>query len=408
MKPEYTTSILSSFNGAAPAGKPAASHRKTPPFSLRLSEEEREFLDQQAGKQPLGAYIREQLLGDAVRQKRRTVRKPQISDTRYATLLAMLGDSRLSSNHLLKTENEHVEVYEIRGFVSGDLHGAFHEAYAMSKGTKASQFLYSLSLNPPSHAKVSTQEFQEAIGRIEDKLHLTNQPRAIVFHEKEGRRHCHVVWSRIKADEMKAIHLPHTKRKLMEISRDLYIQHGWEMPQGMIDRTRRNSLNMSFGEWQQARRLGKDPRAVKRDFQSAWAECDNRAGFADALKERGYVLAQGDRRGFVALDRHCNVFAVSKWVGIKAKDIRAGLGETQGLPTAQQAREQIAQGMIGQLETFQSRQAQLVAARQALYQSAKSRYDAKPPSGPVGTGRQTIKTRRSGIKRAAGTIPYRL
>lgn len=31
------------------------------------------------------------------------------------------------------------------------------------------------------------------------------QPRAVVFHEKENRRHCHVVWSRIDTEAMKAI-----------------------------------------------------------------------------------------------------------------------------------------------------------------------------------------------------------
>ena len=56
---------------------------------------------------------------------------------------------------------------------------------------------------------------------------------------------------------MKAVLLPYTKCKLMEISRDLYLKLGWEMPRGTIDRTKRNALNVSFGEWQQARRFSK-------------------------------------------------------------------------------------------------------------------------------------------------------
>ena len=69
---------------------------------------------------------------------------------------------------------------------------------------------------------------------IEQKLGLEDQPRAIVFHEKDGRRHCHAVWSRIDAQEMKAINLPFFKNRLMEISRELYLEHGWDMPHGMI------------------------------------------------------------------------------------------------------------------------------------------------------------------------------
>lgn len=37
----------------------------------------------------------------------------------------------------------------------------------------------------------------EAIAEIERKLGLENQPLAILFHEKGGRRHAHFVWSRI-------------------------------------------------------------------------------------------------------------------------------------------------------------------------------------------------------------------
>ena len=201
------------------------------------------------------------------------------------------------ARHLLKDENEHVEVHEIRGFVSDDLHGAFKEAYAVSKGTRAKQFLYSLSLNPPGQEKVSTQDFRDAIETVEQRLNLNDQPRAIVFHEKEGRRHAHAVWSRIDTSEMKAIPLPHTKRKLMEISRDLYVQHGWKMPEGMIDRNNRDPRNFTLAQWQQAKRIGKNPKEIKRAFQEAWAISDNQSSFANALKERGYILARGDRRG---------------------------------------------------------------------------------------------------------------
>ncbi|PHQ93655.1 MAG: hypothetical protein COB40_13765 [Marinosulfonomonas sp.] len=40
--------------------------------------------------------------------------------------------------HLLKSENEHVKLHEISGFVADDLAGAFKEVYAISKGTRCS------------------------------------------------------------------------------------------------------------------------------------------------------------------------------------------------------------------------------------------------------------------------------
>jgi hypothetical protein len=59
------------------------------------------------------------------------------------------GGAKDLALHLLKAENEHVEVHELRGFVSSDLVPALNEVYAVSRGTKARQFLPSLSLNPP-------------------------------------------------------------------------------------------------------------------------------------------------------------------------------------------------------------------------------------------------------------------
>ncbi len=205
--------------------------------------------------------------------------------------------------HLLKTdENEHVEIHEISGFMSDTPMEAFNEAYATSRGTNCKQFLFSLSLSPPETESVPVSVFEKAISDIERKIGLVGQPRVIVFHEKEGRRHAHCVWSRIDAEKMKAINLPHFKLKLRDVSRQLYLEHGWQMPRGLVNSIERNPLNFSQAEWQQAGRVKQDPRAIKEAFQDCWAISDSRTAFANALEERGYYLAKGDRRGFVAVD----------------------------------------------------------------------------------------------------------
>ncbi|MEQ9315776.1 MAG: plasmid mobilization relaxosome protein MobC [Henriciella sp.] len=68
-----------------------------PPFSLRLTREERARLEAQAGSQPLGAYIRSRLLGQNTSKRRRS-RRPRIDETMAARLLGELGKSRISSN----------------------------------------------------------------------------------------------------------------------------------------------------------------------------------------------------------------------------------------------------------------------------------------------------------------------
>ncbi|WP_456386603.1 relaxase/mobilization nuclease domain-containing protein [Profundibacter sp.] len=239
--------------------------------------------------------------------------------------------------HLLKPENEHVELHEISGFVADDLASAFKEVHAISKGTRCKQFLFSLSLNPPELENVPVAVFEDVIARIEAKIGLAGQPRAIVFHEKQGRRHAHCVWSRIDAAKMKAINLPHFKLKLTELSRQIYLEQGWDMPRGLEDFADRDPLNYSQAEAQQAKRVKRDARALKEMFQKCWAGSDSRAAFAHALKEQGFILARGSRRGFVAVDAAGEVYAIARWVGVKAKEVRARLGDLEGLPNVEKA-----------------------------------------------------------------------
>ena len=73
-------------------------HRKShPPFSLRLSTDERQLLEAQAGNKPLGVYIRERLFGEEA-TKRRKSRKPSVDNKVVAELTAQLGRSRIPSN----------------------------------------------------------------------------------------------------------------------------------------------------------------------------------------------------------------------------------------------------------------------------------------------------------------------
>jgi hypothetical protein len=169
--------------------------------------------------------------------------------------------------HLMRTdENEHVELHEVRGFIAETLPQAFKEAHAVARGTRCRQYLFSLSLNSPDTETVPPEVFEAAIDRIEKKLGLEGQPRVLVFHEKEGRRHAHCVWSRIDADQMKAIPLPHFKLKLRDVSRELYLEHQWKMPRGLMNSAERDPSNFTLAEWQQAKRAGIDARELKSDM----------------------------------------------------------------------------------------------------------------------------------------------
>ena len=73
------------------------------------------------------------------------------------------GGAKDLALHLMKEENDHVQVHELRGFVAGNLLGALNETYAISRGTKCQKFLYSLSINPPPGETASTAAILEAV-----------------------------------------------------------------------------------------------------------------------------------------------------------------------------------------------------------------------------------------------------
>ncbi len=260
------------------------------------------------------------------------------------------------ARHLMNArDNEHVELHEVRGFACDDLLGALLEAEAIAKGTRCTQPLFSLSLNPPQNEVVDIEVFETAIEQVEQKLGLDDQPRAIVFHEKEGRRHAHVVWSRIDARTMTAKNMPFFKVKLMDVSREIYLEHGWDMPKGMVDRELRNPLNFSLAEWQQAKRSKTDPKLLKAMFRQAYERSDNLSSLQAALGERGFFLARGDRRSVVAVDCRGEIYALARWSGVRGKDVKQRLGDTKSLSSIDEMKALISERMTDQLKAFVER-----------------------------------------------------
>lgn len=259
------------------------------------------------------------------------------------------GGGRQMALHLLNgLDNEHVTVHEVSGFMADDVLGAFNEIHALSKATQCKQFMYSLSLNPPQDKKLPVADFEAALAKVEKKLDLEGQPRVIVFHEKEGRRHAHCVWSRINADEMKAINMSFDRDKLNGISKSLFLEHGWTLPDGFRDKSRGNPLNYSRVEWQQAARIGRKAADIKRELQESWAASDNRKSFESALGELGYILARGDRRGYVAVDVYGEVYPLNKRkLGLAKKAIEALLGKAENLPSVAKAKDTLTKKLSG-------------------------------------------------------------
>lgn len=243
---------------------------------------------------------------------------------------------RALAAHLGNAEkNERVTLLETKGVIAKDLRGALVEMDAYAVGTKAEKSLYHAAISPEPPHRLSEKQRTEAIDAMEKKLGLTGHARVVVMHEKLGRQHIHVVWSRINLEKMCAVSDSHNYRKHEEVARDLERRFGHERVQGAHherDGVKRPDRTPSRAELRQEERTGIKGKAVREEVSALFKASENAVYFKDALVEKGYVLARGDRRDFVIVDRAGGIHSLARRVtDVKAAQLRlymAGLDKT--------------------------------------------------------------------------------
>jgi hypothetical protein len=139
----------------------------------------------------------------------------------------------LATQLLGADNNRRVEILDLRGSSTPDLKGAFAEWYAQSKRTKCRKYLYSLSIVPhSSQGDISHTQYYDLIERIEKKLGLSGQPRAVVLHvHNDGLQRWYIVWSRIR--KTRAVNFSHDRQKLHRIVQEFARDHGITLPPDM-------------------------------------------------------------------------------------------------------------------------------------------------------------------------------
>ena len=257
------------------------------------------------------------------------------------------GGDDLASHLMNLYDNDSMELAEVRGTLAQDLHGALAEFEAHAAGTRCKQALYSLSINPSE--PMTREQYYAAIDRIEEGLGFAGQPRAVVFHVKGGREHCHVVWSRVDTTKMRAVQLSHDHQKLRVLAQQLGQEFGHNLPDGLAKNRGAERFgeasSIDLRELAQADRTGLSATERRAAITAAFRQSDSAQAFVNALRERGFRLAQGDQRGFVVIDSAGHVHSLSRQIdGARAKDVQAKMGPRKpaDLPTVKEVRKLIA------------------------------------------------------------------
>jgi hypothetical protein len=153
-----------------------------------------------------------------------------------------------------------------------------------------------------------------------------------VFHVKEGREHCHAVWSRVDADKMKGINIAKDRLKLRDVTRAFARDNGLDLPDGIKQGKTANKFNdrakqENLAERQQKERSGIDKEQIMADLATCWRETGSGTAFVQAIEKKGYFIARGDQRAYVVIDLHGEIHSLSRHLSgvAKSKELKERL-----------------------------------------------------------------------------------
>jgi hypothetical protein len=242
--------------------------------------------------------------------------------------------------HLMKTEGgqQRVAIEEIRGLAAGNLVDAFHEMEALGSGTRATNFYYHVNIDPRADEHMSEEQWEQAIDTLEKNLGLEGHSRFVVEHEKNGRTHRHVVWSRVDTDRMRVVPDEWDYSIHQRTADELEKEFGHEKT------PRRREPGQAKGpeNWEYFR--GKEtrinPKEVQSELTALWHQADTPQAFTAALADRDYILCEGER-GFCVVDQAGKEHSLYRRVGERKAEVDARMAsiEREALPSVAEARK---------------------------------------------------------------------
>lgn len=219
------------------------------------------------------------------------------------------------------------------------------EMAIIAGASNCKNYLYHASINPKEGENLTPEQWDFAVDLLAKNLGLEGHQRAVVEHVKDGRAHYHVVFNRVNPETLKAVRMSHSFRKHEATSRELEREFGLDHVPSSFERDgdggQQQEKAYSQKDFDQARRTKVDPRTVAADLSEAWEKSNNGTEFIKEAERRGYIIAQGDERDFVALDSGGGVHSIARRTKTKAADVRVKMEDVDRdtLPNVEEARE---------------------------------------------------------------------
>jgi hypothetical protein len=225
------------------------------------------------------------------------------------------GRSKDLARHLLRADqNERIQVYEIRGLVGGDVESALWEMETHGLAAQSTRPLYHASISPEAHTPLSPGQVRVAVDTLEAALGFERQPRIVLIHEKKGREHVHVVWSRVDIDRGRVASDSWNYRAHEQAARTLEAAFGHRPISSSDSKKPGREAKRTLDEYElrQEERSGRTASIMTSEITDLWNEASDGQEFRKMLEKGGFRLARGDRRAFVVIDRHGEVHSLAR------------------------------------------------------------------------------------------------
>jgi hypothetical protein len=227
---------------------------------------------------------------------------------------------------------------------SDDLHKAFLEWHAVGEATRGEKTLYHAQIAPEAKYGMTPDQWKRAAQILADELGMKNHPRAIVVHAGDDRPHAHVVFQRADSDTLKLWDDSFNYVKHERASLRMAKEFGMEIVPGKHAKRDRKKqpefprAEMDRDEAQQAKRTGKDLKAMKAQLAALKAGSDTPQAFKAALEDAGFVLANGDR-GYTVVDDKGAAYNLARQLKLKTAEVNEFMAPVPlaGLPSVEDA-----------------------------------------------------------------------
>lgn len=255
--------------------------------------------------------------------------------------------SQLARHLLRRDQNELIFLLQCDSSPTGNLREAFADMQLLTAGTRGTKGLYHAQISPDSRYTLSREQWERSADVLEEELGLKGQPRTLVFHQKKGRTHLHVVWARTDLESMTLRSDSRNYDAHERASQRLEIEFGHEPTPGRHakrDPTKeRPTAAFNHAAWQQFERTQIDPRDLKQSLTELYHHCETGLAFKAALEHHGYQLASG-KRALLVVDPRGGTHSLARQVeGVRAAEIRGKFNDLgpASLPTVEEAKERL-------------------------------------------------------------------